>query len=170
MKWLALVLLLAVPCFADEEEAIAALRSAGVTFQNMKESDERFVIVNDSQGVVHSAERLKRLAELSWLKTVELILYSDKFDKKIPAVIGTLNVKRIVLTGSFRDEDMKELAKAPMLERIDIHAPNITDAGLLNLANCKTLRLVTVASDKVSQEACAKLNDKLPKCTVHKLH
>jgi hypothetical protein len=160
MKWLALVLLLAVPCFADEEEAIAALKTSGVGISKGKTG---YSIQGIPENI--SDARLKRLGELP-VVSVETS-FEHRADRVLKVLKDIPTIKHINLGGAgLRDDDLKLVGDMPSLTEVRIYSQSITDKGLLELARCKELKFVLAQSAKVTAAGREKLNDALPKCVV----
>lgn len=164
--FLALVLL-AGTGWADEEEAIAALKTSGVTITGTAESGRKVGISLDRDDV--SLQRVKRLAEVKNVANVMVFNYRRKRDTLLPFLKTLPGVKKLELVGyddTFNDADMKHVADMASLESVFISSDRITDKGLMELAKIKGLKSVTIKSDRVTQAGREKLNDALPKCVV----
>jgi hypothetical protein len=167
MRWMLLVLmLLAAPCWADEEEAIAALKTSGVGIK-AKDGGKRVYIVLDEHEL--APERLRRLDEVSGITGIVLLNHRDRRDTYLPFLKTVKGVRYLEIGGinqPFNDADMKHIGEMTSLEQVYLASDNITDKGLLELAKIAGLQQVSIVSSKVTQKGREKLNSLLPKCVV----
>jgi hypothetical protein len=156
-----LLMAISFPCFAGEEETLAALRTAGIRCTKSKKSDGYFVVFG-KPGI--ALEKVKLLAGIS---VVSIQVDVDGKDDKLPFIKTLPGIKRIAVGGSgLRDADLKHVAEMPSLESVHIYSDNITDKGLLELASLKGLKHVMASSLKITQDGKEKLNELIPGCTV----
>jgi hypothetical protein len=134
MKWLALVMLLAVPCFADEDEAIAALKTSGVTISGNASSGRKVTLYLDEHDI--DPERCKRLSEVQNITSVSILNYRRSRDRYLPVIKTLKGIKKLELVGfdaTFIDADLKHVAEIGTLEEVFLSSEGFTDKGILAL-------------------------------------
>lgn len=168
MRFLLLIglLFLQLPVCADEPQAIAALRTSGVSIKD-KNGGKYAYIVLDQHDL--SLDRLKRIDEVSGITGIVLIDHRHRKDIYLPYLKTIPGIKHLELGGvqqHFTDQDMKHVADMSSLETAYISSDSITDRGVLELAKITGLKKVTFTSKRVTRAGRERLNDSLPNCVV----
>jgi hypothetical protein len=161
MKWLALVLLLAVPCFADEEEAIAALKTSGIVVGKIKTGG--YLIRVDNPDI--SNERFKRIKELPDVR--EVMLFDGRnFEPQLKLISELGTVTHLFISADCHNESMKPVGAMKSLKVLSVSSDLVTDAGLKHLHSLSNLRSASFSGRLVTQAGKESLNEALPKCVV----
>lgn len=167
MRWMLLVvMLLAVPCWADEEEAIAALKTSHANITGSAEKGRKLSVVLDQYEM--NVQRFKRVSEVANITDVLILNHWPKPDELLAIAKGIKTIKKLEIggaNGAFTDASLKHVAEMQSLETA-VLSGEFTDKGIMVLAKIKGLKQVTISGGKVTQAGKEKLNDALPKCVV----
>lgn len=117
-----------------------------------------------------------RVTGEGWIEHLDSISYlyvSDTgvTDKMVQRLRTNNPLQCIWIDGTaITDESCRYLANFPELKDVNLNNTQITDAGFLALAACKSLKHVYVSPLRVSPNAIAEFNRRLPDCNVVVVH
>lgn len=83
------------------------------------------------------------------------------------ASLPNLTSLALALCPEISDAGLKPLLQCKKLTTLSLVSTNITDAGLKDLAKMPTLQTLGLSNTSVTEDGIAELKKRLPKCTIH---
>ena len=116
-------------------------------------------------------EGFAELAKRSRLTRISILGRCAVAAEDIREFCKTSNVRELTIRWTeLTPEALKELARLPHLETLDLNEPHLTDEHLQSLAASKSLKLIRIApGPKNSAEGILELNRRMPHCDVQAL-
>jgi hypothetical protein len=152
--------------FPEEASQIISLVLSGR--QQISNQELEFLLAFEKlKSLDLSGTPISRLPDLIALKELEHLDLSQTQASDFGIVRGLTNLKALALNGcSFESSQLETLGSLRSLESLSLAGCVIDDFGLLELQRIQNLKALDLSNSSVSPTAVAKLQEKLPNCSI----
>src|SRR5262249_38392282 len=142
----AVVLALSVTARATEDDAVAALKRVGGTFDRVEDDPRQPVRAVYLPGGLVTDVDLKNLADMPRLETLKLDSAGVITDAGLKELAGLKQLKDLGLSGTrVTDAGLKHLSGLKDLRHLNLDFTRVSDAGLEHLTALKSLETLSLS-------------------------